>query len=81
MMRLFPEAPQPFVAGRCRASLGFGRRRHRPPQSQNPIDEQPPALHRQLRPRMSHESLLVRGLVPVEQGGSHFVNNLLGNYS
>jgi hypothetical protein len=30
---------------------------------------------------MSHESLLVRGLVPVEQGGSHFVNNLLGNYN
>jgi len=29
---------------------------------------------------MSHESLLARRLVPVEQGGSHFVNNVLGNY-
>jgi len=57
---------------------GFVARGHRPPESQNPIDEQLPALHRQLRPSKSHESLLARGLVPVEQGGSHLVNNVVG---
>jgi len=30
---------------------------------------------------MSHESLLADGLDPVEQGGSHFLNNVLGNYN
>jgi hypothetical protein len=28
-----------------------------------------------------NESLLARGLDAVEQGGSHFVNNVLGNYT
>jgi len=30
---------------------------------------------------MGHESLLADGLVPVWQGGSHFLNNVLGNYT
>jgi len=30
---------------------------------------------------MRHESLLADGLVPVEQGGSQFLNNVLGNYN
>jgi hypothetical protein len=35
----------------------------------------------ELRLRMGHESLLADGLVPVEHGGSQFLNNVLGNYS
>jgi hypothetical protein len=38
-------------------------------------------LHGELRPRMGHESLLARGLDPVELGGSHFLNNVLRNYN
>jgi len=30
---------------------------------------------------MGHESLLADGLVPVEQGGSQFLNNVLRNYN
>jgi len=30
---------------------------------------------------MRHESLLARGLDPDEQGGSHFLNNVLRNYN
>ena len=46
-----------------------------------PLHEEPTAVDGELRPRMSHESLLADGLVPVEQGGSHFLNNVLGNYN
>jgi len=30
---------------------------------------------------MGHESLLAVRFVPDEQGGSHLLNNVLGNYS
>jgi hypothetical protein len=76
-----PKSPQPLMSSGRRASLGLGRRRHRPPQPQHPIDEQLPTLDRQLRPRMSHEGLPPDWLHPVEQGGSHAMNNVLGNYN
>jgi hypothetical protein len=46
-----------------------------------PFHQELPALHRELRPKMCHESLLARGLDPVERGGSHFLNNVLGSYT
>jgi hypothetical protein len=49
--------------------------------SQDAIHEQPTTFYGELGPRMRHESLLVLGLVPDEQGGSHFVNNVLRNYT
>jgi hypothetical protein len=35
----------------------------------------------ELRPSMSHESLLAVWLDPDEQGGSHLLNNVLRNYN
>jgi hypothetical protein len=46
-----------------------------------PLHQEQPACHGELRPSMSHESLLARGLDPVEQGGSHLLNNVLRNYN
>jgi len=57
------------------------RHRNGPAEFKDPLHEEPTAVDGELRPRMSHESLLADGLVPVEQGGSHFLNNVLGNYS
>jgi hypothetical protein len=75
------EPPDPLVAGGRRAPLGIGCHRDAPPLIEYPLHEQQTALHGELRPRMGHGSLLVRGLDPVEQGGSHFLNNVLRNYN
>ena len=61
--------------------LCFGGHRHRPAEFEYPLYQEKPACHGELRPSMSHESLLARGLDPDEQGGSHLLNNVLRNYN
>jgi hypothetical protein len=75
------EPPDPLVAGRRRASLCLCGRRHAPPEIQDAFDEQPTTFERELRSSMSHESLPPDRFHPVEQGGPHLLNNVLGNYT
>ena len=75
------EPPDPFVAGRRRAPLRLRGRQNASPEIQNAFDEQSTAFERELRSSMSHESLPPDWFHPVEQGGSHLLNNVLGNYS
>jgi hypothetical protein len=75
------EPTDPLVAGCRGAALGFGGHRYAPAEIEDPLHQELTALHGELRPRMGHESLLARGLDPDEQGGSHFLNNVLGNYT
>jgi hypothetical protein len=78
---LGPEPADPLVAGRRGASLCFCGHRDRPSEFEYPLDQESAALHGELRPRMGHKSLLARRLDPDEQGGSQFLNNVLGNYN
>ncbi len=75
------EPADPLVARGRRAPLSLSRHGNRPATFEDPLHQQLPTVDGELRPRMCHESLLARGLDPVERGGSHFLNNVLGNYS
>jgi hypothetical protein len=80
--RAFGSPPaQPLVRGRHRHALCLGSNRDRPPLLGDPGDQQPPSQHRQLRPTMHRESLLLWFLDSSERGGSHLLNNLSGNYT
>ena len=76
-----PVPADPLVAGGGRTALRLGGHRNGPAELEDPFHQELAAMHGELRPRMSHESLLADGLIPVEQGGSHFLNNVLGNYT
>jgi hypothetical protein len=74
------EAAQPFMRGCSRAPLGLGSRGDSPSPLPNPLDQQPSTFNGQLRPTM-HQSLLCWLVGPFQQGGSHSVNDVCGNYT
>jgi hypothetical protein len=78
---LGPPTAKPFVGRGHRHPLGFGGPGHRPSLSHDPLDQQPPTQHRQLRSTMHPESLLAEFLDSPQPGGSHHLHNLSGNHS
>jgi hypothetical protein len=78
---LSPPAPQPLGGRGHRDPLGLGRLDRRPTLLQHPLHQQSPARHRQLRPRMGHESLPAWSLSRSRHAGSHPQHNLSGNHT
>ena len=65
-----PGTAGPLVASGGRTPLGLGGNTRRPAEFEHPLHQEQRARHGELRPSMSHESPLARGLDPDEQGGS-----------
>ena len=75
------EAADPLVRGGAGHADGLGGAHHRPPFLLNPLDDQPSAERRELRPTMTHESLLpVRSSDKPQtvQGGSRLSTTFVG---
>jgi hypothetical protein len=76
-----PPTAKPLVGRGHRNTLSFGGPGHGPSLSGDPLDQQPPTQHGQLRSTMHPESLLAEFLDSPQPGGSHHLHNLSGNHT